>query len=250
VTITPVVNCGVLGLRMGRAGGLRFDIGYQLLVDRPRLRPLFTTSKGKKTKKLAGVDLEGIKGIQLDFAAGAVNGSADNQTFEFDVPTDLELPVRPRAPGLPRTMKLHWKVAIKTGITGNNSSFHAQGRFGMGGPLGVQGGTVRKPAVTTETNPVNNMTGITLGPSAIVVAVSTKFTAGAGTPRAAKGTFGALDAGFTATQGSVLGSPLLVCRQVSLAVFFVAGGGNLGRVKKKVFDGKSSVPDFNICGGG
>jgi hypothetical protein len=147
-------------------------------------------------------------------------------------------------------MKVHWKVSIRTGITGNNSSFHAQGRFGLGGPLGVRNGSVRKPAVTTETNPLDNMTGITLGPSAIVVAVSTKFTAGAGTPRAAKNTFGTLDAGFTATQGSVLGSPLLVCRQVSLAVFFNAGGGGLGRVKKKVFDGESSVPDFTICGGG
>jgi len=250
VTIKPVVNCSVIGLRMGRGGGLRFDIGYQLLVDRPRLRPYFTASKGKNAKKrLAGVDLEGIKGIQLDFAAGAVNGSADNQKLEFDVPTDLELPVRPRAPGLPRTMKVHWKVAIKTGITGNNSSFHAQGRFGFGGPFGIHGGSALKPAVTTETNPVNNLTGITLGPSAIIIAVSTQFTAGAGTPRAARGTFGALTAGFTATQGSVLGSPLLVCRQVSLAVFFTGGGGSLGRVKKKVFDGKSSVPDFNICGG-
>ena len=133
----PVVDCQRVGLFITRNSSLKLNIGYALYLDRPRLVP-HVNKKGK----LTGVDLEGIKGFVLDFGAGAANGLSDNRKFKVDVPIDVRIPVESSAPGLPRSLKVHWTVIVNTAIAGNNSTLLARGKYGLAGPIRCEyGGT-------------------------------------------------------------------------------------------------------------
>jgi hypothetical protein len=249
LTITPVVTCRRIGLFIDKDGGLRFRIGFALYRDHPRLVP-HVSKKGEIT----GVELEGITGFVLDFGAGAADPPGDNKNFKLDVPVEIEVPVQPPVRGLPRSFKVRWSIVIKTAITGKNSAVIARGKYGLAGPLGVRNGAVVGPTPTVVESILDRIKGITLGPSGIVIAVKTRFTAGAGTPPAMKGAFTALTASFGVTKGSSLGArasvltPFALCVGASLDLVLAAGRGGAS-VKKNFFHADEILPpDVPICG--
>jgi hypothetical protein len=248
LTVIPRVDCQKIGVKIEKDGDLKLNIGFALTVDHPRIRPHFATKKGKKI--LAGVDLEGIRGIVLDFGAGAASGAAANQKFRVKVPVTVEVPVHPREKGLPSSIKVEWTILVQTAITGNNSTLLARARYGLAGRLGVRKGAVSVPSLGIEESLIDSINGITLGPSGIVIAVKTRFVGGAGTPASMKRTFASLTSSFGVTNGSAFASPLVVCRGSSLSLVFAAGGGGLAATTKKFIERMQVLPDVPLCQGG
>jgi hypothetical protein len=202
------------------------------------------TRDGKKI--VTGVDLTGINGILLDFGAGAADPRTDNQNFEVEVPIDMEVPVQPRAPGLPQSMRVTWTVAIKTALTGENATLIASGQYALAGPLTIHDGTVDGPAVTVEKSLIDSISGLSLGPSGIDILVATRFSAGGATPDGTDGAFGEFTASFGVTNGSSLGASLVRCHGASLAL--VLGGGARGSdANQTFFNRDDTVPDVPLC---
>lgn len=242
--ITPKVNCQLIGLKMEFDASLKLEISFALLVDHPRLRPHIETKDGKSV--VTGVDLEGIDGLLLDFGAGAADPDVDNAKFEFDVPIDVEVPVEPQAPGLPKSMRVTWTIAIDTALTGDNATLFARGEYSLIGPLRIRDGEVDGPSPNVRQSLIDSISGISLGPSGIDILVETKFTSGAGTPDDAAGSFGNFTASFGVTNGASTGASLVRCHGATLALTF-AGGARGSHDRGKFFDRSQTVPDVPLC---
>jgi hypothetical protein len=115
------------------------------------------------------------------------------------------------------------------------------------------GGTAAAPEPTVEESLTNGISGIALAPSGITIAVKTKFTAGSGTPKAAKGAFAALSTSFAVGNGSAFGAPLggvrggLICHGAALDLR-VSGGNRHATVDQRIFRAEETVPDKAVCG--
>ena len=160
LTIIPRVRCTSIGLTIAKQGGLAFAVDYTMLVDKPRLVPRLT-----KKGKLVGLDLQGVKAIKLTINGGSANPVDDNGNFNAVVPIEVEVPVIPAQRNVPRTMKITWKVIVKTAFTGNNATLSSEGLWGLSSPLGL-GRT--KPTLGTAESILDNLDGISFGPSGSV----------------------------------------------------------------------------------
>jgi hypothetical protein len=243
-TIMPVVSCQRIGARIDKVGGLKGKITFALLVDHPHMQLDLSTRDGKTT--VSGVELVGIKGILIDFGVGVANAATDNMNFRFEVPVEIEVPVRPSKDGMPRTLKVGWSVVVKTALVGNNSTLLARGRYGLSGPLGVRNGKVETPTLRVRQSLIDSISGITLGPSGIDIAIRTRFAAGADAPDAAKGAFVALTASFGVTNGSSLGAPVARCHGATLDLGFAGGQGKTA-VRATIFHRQQVLPDVALC---
>ena len=232
LSITPTVNCQRIGLQIDKVGGLKLHIDYALLVDHPRIVP-----RKSKSGKITSLQLEGVSGFELAFGAGVANYRSDNARFRGKVPIEVEVPVQPPTPGLPRSMKVTWSLDIRTAIAGNTSTLLSSGRYALSGaPLGPQRAEFALDQdLNTVESLMENIGGIALAPSGIVIAVRTKFSADKGTPAALKKTYAALNTSSSVTNGSALGFAVGICRQVTLDIYAASGGGKAPNTQAKLF---------------
>lgn len=241
-TIRPIVTCDRIGLKIEKVGGFKLNATFALLVDHPHLQ--LTTSNKKGKASVTGAELVGIKGVLIDFGAGAANPTADNVPFNYDVPLKVEIPVTGGSDDDPESVTVTWHVNVKPALTGQNATLLANGQYALNGSVGA----TKTPALSVVKSLTNSISGISLGPSGIVIAVKTQFTAGAETPAPAKGAFVSLTASFGVTNGSSLGASLGRCHGVTLDLSLGEHHGR-ARVTKTFFHRSETVPNVPLCTG-
>ena len=111
----------------------------------------------------------------------------------------------------------------RSALTGNNATLVASGSFGLDGPFGIEGASIKGPSFSVKKSIIDSITGITLGPSGVVAAVKTEVQAGLGVPAASAGPFGSVTVSAGVTNGSSLGAPLARCKGATLDID-VSGG--------------------------
>jgi len=244
LAITPVVNCHEIGLHLEKDASLQLGVDYSLLVDHPRIVP-----KRSRRGKITSLELQGVTGVELSFYEGAAHYQADNARFTGKVPVTVEVPVVPPTRGLPRSMKVTWTIDVRTAIGGDDSTLESDGSYALTGALGPQRGQLGLGQdITTEDSLLDNIHGLDLAPSGIVIAVQTKFAADKGSPTGLKSSSVALTTSSSVTNGSALGSPIALCRGVTLDLLATAGGGAVPTTKATLFQGSQVEPESPICG--
>lgn len=169
--------------------------------------------------------LDGVTGFQVSFAAGVAQGGVDNGKATLILPGEFKYPIppSPATGGLPLTFTVKYKLSVSTALTGKNSTLTATGKYKLDGPIGFQGAQILTPGFSVEKSLLDSVSGITLGPSGIVVALNFKTQVGLGTPLLNAGPNDGFTISVGVTNGSSLGAPLARCRGATLD-FEVTGG--------------------------
>jgi hypothetical protein len=169
--------------------------------------------------------LDGIKGLDIDLQAGAAHGANDNGKIKVEVPIKLEfsIPPSPETAGLPIDIKIEFAFLVETALTGNNATLVANGSYKMDGPIGIEGTSVKGPTFSVNKSIIDSITGISLGPSGVVVAVRLRVQAGTGLLGASAGPYGTVITSVGVTNGSALGAALARCKSGTLDMDLAGG---------------------------
>ena len=167
--------------------------------------------------------LEGLDGIDVSVGAG-ISSAADNSTIRVEVPIDTYVPLE-AVTGLPLVAYIEWQTSVDMALSGNNSTLATQGSYDLSGPIGVQNGTAVAPTLTVKESILDNITGVTIGPSAAVLASRVKILLGVGAPGFAAGPFSSVTVAVGFGRGSVLGTPVADCKTASLNLWIGGGTG-------------------------
>ena len=218
------------------------------------------------------MELEGVRGIRVGVAAGVAGGVADNQRIRIELPTEfaVQIPPSPQTLGIPLRLIVGLSVSVSTGLSGNESTLTADGEWGLSGPIGASGGSVSAPEFFVVKSLTNSISGIALGPSAVVAAVKFKAGIGIGIAAPYAGPSTSVTVAFGVANGSAFGAPLALCRTATMELNVGAGvqasfAEPLGAALKKRFPGaklggeaeitrtvlkrSETVPDVPICQG-
>lgn len=226
-TVTPSHSADQLGLGIEYKANAALKAGISVVFTTNDLH-IYGVDKIVGGQRVgSGFTVTGITGLQISIAAGAANGSLDNSKVKVEVPVEIDVPIppSPATAGLPLNLGFTFTFLVETALTGKNSTLLASGTYGLDGPIGITDGTVTTPKFTVVSSIVDSLSGITLGPSGIVAAVSLKAMVGIGTPALNAGPFTRLTAAVGAAFGSSLGAPLARCRGATLDL---QGGGGAG----------------------
>ncbi len=214
-----------LGLEVSYAGpkNLKVGIALNFEVDNLRIDSGVRITDGQVVE--SGFVINGIKGFTVDLSAGIGAASGANGKIKVELPVKLTFPIPPgpATAGLPVTITVTYTFIVETALVGQNSTLLGSGAYTLDGPIGVAGGEVLAPTFGVKTSIMDSISGITLGPSGIVLAVKTKVGVGLGGPSANFGPYGALTIAMGVTNGSALGAPLARCVGAALDIK-VAGG--------------------------
>lgn len=226
-SVTPSNSPGQLGLgiQYKANASLKVGIGMAFTTKDLHIRGVDKIVGGQRVG--SGFSITGITGLKISIAAGAANGSLDNSKVKVEVPVEINLPIppSPATAGLPLNLKFSFKFIVETALTGKNSTLLGSGEYALDGPIGIADGKISTPKFTVVSSIIDSLSGITLGPSGIVAAVSLKGMIGLGTPALSAGPFTSLTAAVGVTNGSSLGAPLARCRGATLDL---KGGGGAG----------------------
>jgi hypothetical protein len=214
------------------------------------------------------VVLDGIKGIDVNVAAGTANGTKDDGKFKFEIPIEVEQPIPPSPAtlGIPLNLVIEFKLLVEVALSGNNSTLQAGASYNLDGEMGVRDGQVVSPKLTVNKSILDSITGITLGPSGVVFAAKFKLHFGVGTEGFIAGPYATTTFSVGVSQGSALGSPIANCQAATIALWVGGGAGvtiDLGKfaallpkltkfqteVEKNwnVYTVSKTVPDSKIC---
>jgi hypothetical protein len=223
--LTPDLGANKIALGIEHDGALK--VGVDFAFDTANLQIHGTDSVHNGQSIHSGFQVTGITGLTVSLQAGAAGGSADNQKIKVEVPIDIEVPIppSPETAGLPMIVKVSFKFIVETAITGNNSTLVATGKWALSGPIGIDGGTLLTPKFSVTQSILDSVTGITLGPSGIVIGVEMKFMVGIGTSAVSAGPFASIIVDLGVTNGSSLGASLVRCKGATLDLKAGAGVG-------------------------
>lgn len=194
---------------------MKVGVDFTFVTKDLRIDSAVTVKNGQVTK--SGFVINGITGLEVSVAAGVANGSLDNAKVKIEVPVEIDAPIppSPATAGLPLNIKVTYTFIVEMALTGKNSTLLGQGKYALDGPIGVAGGVAQVPKFTVEQSIIDSISGITLGPSGIVIVVDMKLQAGIGTSAATVGPYGSVTASLGLTNGSSLGASLVRCRGAS-----------------------------------
>lgn len=242
-SVEPATQGGLLGLKINHVSGA-LKVSASLLFDVDKL--VVHTAENISDGKASDYDfyLTGVKGLTVNLAGGVAE-SVDNGKIKIEVPIQIDIPIPPgpATAGLPLNVKVEFSAAVETAITGNNSTVVASGQYKLDGPIGMKEGSVVAPSFSVVRSIIDSLTGITLGPSGLVVAVKMKIGAGVGTANASAGPWGAVVTSIGVTNGSSLGAPLARCKNATLDLRLEGGVGisiddSTARILKRVLPKK------------
>lgn len=223
--VKPFLEADTIGLNVARdlGHGLKVGLNFAFATDNLRVDGIDTIVGGVTTRQ--GFTVRGITGLTVSVTAGAENGELDNSSVKIEVPVEVNVPIppSPATAGLPLNVKVGFKFLIETALTGANATLVAAGKYTLDGPIGLVGGTILAPSFTVDQSILDNLGGITLGPSGIVLGVAMRFQVGLGTPALTAGPFASIVTSLGLTNGSSLGAPLARCKGATLDVEL--GGG-------------------------
>lgn len=223
--ISPIASASKLGLAVERQGTLKVGVSFAFDTNNLQIHGTESVANGQTTR--SGFRVTGITGLTVSLDAGAAGGSVDNKKIKIELPIELNIPIppSPATANLPMNIKVKYKFIIETAITGKNSTLVASGKWGLAGPIGIDGSKLLAPTFTVQQSIIDSLSGITLGPSGIVLAVDMKFQVGLGTSALSAGPFATITVALGLTNGSSLGAPLARCRGASLDL---KGGAGVG----------------------
>jgi hypothetical protein len=219
--ITPSYSAGELSLDFAREGAIKVGIHFGFAVSDLSVSAGVSIKGGSIGSSRFVIN--GINGLDVSVTAGSADG--DNDKIKIEVPVKMSIPVppSPATAGLPLMLAAEFTFSIATAITGKNSTVVASGKYGLSGPIGVEGGSFLSPKFTVQQSIIDSLQGITLGPSGVVLAVKMKLQAGIGIPAASAGPFGSITTSLGVTNGSSLGAALARCKGATLDMEL--GGG-------------------------
>lgn len=232
--IKPAYTANALSLDIDRDGSLKVGVHFAFAVSELSV----DSAVSIKSSVIGGSRfvINGIKGLEVSLSAGAAGGDIDNEKIRIEVPVEVSIPVppSPATAGLPLVVKIQFIYSVETAITGKNSTIFATGKYGLEGPIGLEGGNFLAPKFTVQQSIIDSLGGITLGPSGVVLAVKMKVQAGLGIPVASAGPFGSVTTSLGITNGSSLGASLTRCKGATLDMF--VGGGVSISISTPVLD--------------
>jgi hypothetical protein len=230
--VTPAYSPGELALDVQRDGHIKVGVHLAFSVSELSVDAGMSIADG-----VAGGTrfvVHGIDGLTVSLAAGTEDGDNDKVRVEIPVEATIPIPPSPATAGLPLEITIEFTFSVETALTGRNSTITALGKYGLEGPIGVQGGDILSPTFTVEQSIIDSLAGITLGPSGVVFAVKMKVQAGLGIPEANAGPYGFVTTSIGVTNGSSLGASLARCRGATLDM--EVGGGVAYEISSVLFD--------------
>jgi hypothetical protein len=223
--------CGGLGVKIAHNDPSDVEVvaSAVLRLGAPHVNYKLDISGGKI--QTAIVTLSGTTGLTMQFSAGTAVGASGNVSKQFFVPVDLSFPIGGVA-GVPLALTVHQQFLFKTAFTAKNSTLSATGDFGFSGALdaGYQNGSWGLTApenYTANNSPVDAITGVSLGASAVLIAYEGRVIVGIGAFGFVTGPYVGFDATYGVTRGSdtVTAMGLPTCVSARLKTDAVAGVG-------------------------
>jgi len=247
------------------AEGLKFGGTVILHTDKTELHAKVDVENGSMSNPT--VVLDGIKGIDVNLAAGASEGAKDNGKFRFEIPIEVEEPIPPSPAtlGIPLNLVLEFRLLVEVALSGNNSTLAAGASYNLDGEIGVRDGQAVSPTLTVSKSILDSISGITLGPGGVVFAAKFKLHFGVGIEGFIAGPYATTTFSVGVSKGSVLGSPIANCMGAAIGLWVGAGAGvtfDLGEladltkltkfkyeVEKNwnVYSVSKTVPDSGAC---
>jgi hypothetical protein len=216
---------GRLGLKVTHSGE-ELKVGASIALDAPNMhvRAGETVSGGSTSNY--NFTIEGIKAVDISLEAGIASGES-NGRIRVEVPVEIDIPIPPgpETAFLPLDVKVEFSALVETALSGANSTITANGTYGLAGPIGLKDGSAVVPKFTVKKSLLDNIGGIPVGVSGVVVGVKTKLQAGVGTASVSAGPYGSIITSVGLTNGSALGAALAQCKNETLIVSVNGGAG-------------------------
>jgi hypothetical protein len=225
--VKPCVESGKISLGVDYRVGESLKLGGSMIFRTQDPHALAKVQIQNGSLASPTVLLDGIKGIDVNIAAGTANGAKDDGKFKFEIPIEVELPIPPSPAtlGIPLNLVLEFKLLIEVALSGNNSTLQAGASYNLDGEMGVRDGQVVAPALTVNKSLLDSISGITLGPSGVVFAAKFKLHFGVGMSGFIAGPYATTTFSVGVSRGSVLGSPIADCMGASIALWVGGGAG-------------------------
>jgi hypothetical protein len=202
------------GMRVQYTAAKRLKCGWNVRLSGQniRIRSHLAVADGQVDGPMTFV-IDGIDRLNIGLLGGVENGVTDNVKNRIEVPWEKAFQLPPEQTyGVPVTLHFKLKFIVETAFSGANSTMWAGGQYKLAGPIGVEGGKVLKPDLTVEKPMIDNIHGIAVGVSGLVVAVEFRWLLGFGTEAAMCGPYVKviLSAGLSrgSFMGFMLGGPL------------------------------------------
>jgi hypothetical protein len=209
------------------APGITFTAFAKLTLDNPNFTFRLDITGGHL--KTAEVQLSGLAAVRVGFDGGT-NADFKNPNQAFELPLDTSFPI----PGIPVPFAatFHQSILVQTMFTARNATFHAAGKYGLGGTItaGVIDGHLGATApvfIDTKQNLAESLNGASLGVNGLVLGYGGKFLIGLGAYSFAVGPYLSVNTTVGATRGSDLQGPITgyTCRsaQYDMALDYGVG---------------------------
>lgn len=219
----PLNNSDGIGVELRHEGhGIRLVAQAQLRVKTPRLEFHLGIDNGNIDAKIV---LHNAAGLKLAFDSAVSDQFAGNVDWYWVPPGSLSIPL---SGPVPLSIDLRQQVWVQTVFSARQSSFSAGGDYDINAdigltcknrdcdPVGPKGFTVRKSMM-------KNMTGVSIGPSGLVISHVITVTGGLGMGGFTAGPSLELATSVGAGLGSSIG--IVQCSSVSLAMNIRGGVG-------------------------
>ena len=200
--------------------GVTIALAFKRLQVRGRLALTDGNPDGPPT-----ILVEGINVVAVNVWGGVgQGGSSNNRKMKIEFPVELaNTPIN--VDGIPMVFNLKVSVFVETGLSGNNSTITANGKWGLEGPIGIRDGTGVVPKYRVINSIMKSIGGLAVGPSGVVFGADVKAMVGVGVPGLSAGPYVKFKVSAGVANGSALGAALARCTQADL---LLKGGGGVG----------------------
>jgi hypothetical protein len=213
--------------------GLKFGADIRLIGSDIRTYGHISVSNGQFAQPPTFV-IEGIDALAIGLLGGAENGSADNVKLRMEIPMEQAFQIASIGP-VPLAVHLKMKFLVEVAFSGANSTLWATGEYGLSGPIGIVNGNAVTPEFTVKKPMINDIGGVTVGVSGVVVASEFRWLLGFGTELAMFGPYAKITVAVGTSRGSFIGGqfallygrvrPVIDCRGVTIKGDLGVGAG-------------------------
>jgi len=198
------------GAASGMKYGIKFGADIRLIGSDIRTYGHVSIRDGKVDEPVTFV-IEGVDELDIGLLGGAENGTADNFKLRVEIPVEKAFSLPPAGP-VPLAMHLKMKFLVEFAFSGANSTMWATGQYKLDGPLGIVNGAAVTPSFTVIKPMINDIHGITVGVSGIVMASEFRWLLGVGNELFQAGPYGKIIVAVGTSRGSfaslMIGGPL------------------------------------------
>lgn len=222
---------------------MKVSVGTTITLNNPHLITNLIIADGK-LDPVSTMVLEGVVGFAVNTSMGTEAKGVATPKWRLEIPVDLavgEIVVF----GLPLIMTVKLKFLAEPAFTAANTFMKASGKWAVNGAMGIQAGKLVTPTVTDVTDMIDTIQGQSLGVSAIVFAMETRFLVGFGFAALHGGSYAKMITSVGITYGSDAGAPLYKCRAYTLVVqtgmgFGIGASSAAKDVLDRFFPGQSA----------